>query len=637
MSTSSIWEWFAAALLHDLGKTVLDASGQFTYHEQLDKKPFGKLLPASIVDKAKIHHDPVDLQAGSHSAEELALIMVDGFQQAMGQVPRGPDELRQHPAFYPYYGLVETGYDQYKVQPLVSRITGVLQKWPSLEDLSVKHLLELQKELTHYPYASYLPHLSLALHHRFTALLLYFLRRQMDGGPPPAELEFSVLTVSPEPMVLFYRMRDVDTHKRVVDRLRKALFHRVFLADKKGGLSDLEPTLNPFEFFDGGSGLVLVYDQPKKIIHALQEVLDEEPFLRSLLVEQTDFCLTGKWKWSPKKGGHDFWADPDDVETSSRMWGLLSESVMDYPVLSLDRCQMCGQPEEALTEDVTGDLLCPSCLKERRQRRDKVVDIHKVSDGGKDKVGFIFLTVKEPLSKQAQEVATDLLGKFMNQRMVESRILEPTRTGLLEYLQAVIAMGEFQGRVEEMMKGARAHTLLRLPTKMVYLVHEDFYWRFLGFLNEERKRLRFPTSLRAVLCGPKTPFWSLMDGFLIYDGQDLYYDEAEGSIVMFTSDEVQSIRDLAGTAEQDWRSSAQLIALSRFALAHNLAELLLEVDVRARQDKLPRRLIEPLKKALGNLEVPDDEHKAQTKRAKFIDYIAKMARPQRRGGKKGRS
>jgi hypothetical protein len=201
--------------------------------------------------------------------------------------------------------------------------------------------------------------------------------------------------------------------------------------------------------------------------------------------------------------------------------------------------------------------------------------------------------------------------------------------------KAIIAIGEFQAQVEQRLEGSRAYTLLRLPTKMVYLVHEDFYWRFLGFLNEERKQLRFPTTLRAVLCGPKTPFWSLMDGFLVYDPDkgDLYYDEAEGSIVMFVPQEVQAIRDLAGIAEREWRSSAQLIALSRFALTHNLAELLLEVDVRARQDKLPGRLVKPLSKALEGLETPDDENKARTKRAKLIDYIAKMARPPQGGGK----
>lgn len=621
MSESKVWEWFAAALVHDLGKTNLNKDGFWEAHEHLERTPFAEVLPADLMKRAGQHHDKVDLEARSHSPEAMALIMADGFHQAMAQVPQGPDELRQHPAFYPYYGPVEQGHDQHKVQPLISRITSVLSESPSLENL-----MKLQKELTHYPYASYLPHLSLALHHRFTALLFYFLMRRADGGPPPAELKFSVLAVSPEPMNLFYRLRDVDTHKRVVKRLREELFRRVFLGDKKAALSGLAPTCNPFEFFDDGSGLVLVYDRPAEITRALQEILDEKPFIRSLQVEQTDFCLT--WDWA------ECYAPPEKVKTRSRTWILLSEPLMEYPARSLQRCQMCGRPEETLIEDSTGDLLCPSCLKERRQRRGKVVDIHKVSGGGKAKVGFIFLTVKEPLYEQAQEVAAHLLGEFMNQRRVEPRTLEPTKTELLEYLQAIIAMSEFQAQVKEAIEEPHVHTLLRLPTKMVYLVHEDFYWRFLGFLNEERKRLRFPTSLRAVLCGPKTPFWSLMDGFLTYDGQDLYYDEAEGSIVMFTSDEVQSIRDLAGTAERDWRSSAQLIALSRFALTHNLAELLLEVDVRARQDKLPWRLIEPLKKTLENLEMPDDERKAQTKRAKFIDYIAKMARPRRGAGKK---
>ncbi len=635
MSTSSIWEWFATALVHDLGKTVLDESGQWTDHEQLDKKPFGSWLPTDIVSRVRLHHDNVDFEASSHSPEAVALIMADRFQKAMHQTEHlEKDErlsrLQQHPAFYPYYGRVEEGYNQAKAAPIIDNLTRAASKQASL-----RNLLELQEGLLHYPHTSYLPHLSLALHHRFTALLFYFLIRRADGGFPPLDLRFSVLTVSPEPAALFYRLRDVDTHKRVVETLRKELFRRVFLADKKAALPGFAPTLNPFEFFDGGSGLVLVYDQPKKITDALQKILDEEPFLRSLQVEQTDFHLIGKWKKEDE--GERFYFEPTDVDTHARNWSLLSAQVLEYPPLSLERCQVCGQPEETLTEDVTGDLLCSSCLKERRERRARVVDIHKVSDGGKAKVGFIFLTVKEPLYEQAREVAADLLGKFMNQRMVESRILEPTRGGGFEYLQAVIAMGEFQAQVEKAIEEPHAYTLLRLPTKMVYLVHEDFYWRFLGFLNEERKRLRFPTGLRAVLCGPKTPFWSLMDGFLIYDGQDLYYDEAEGSIVMFTSDEVQSIRDLAGTAERDWRSSAQLIALSRFALTHNLAELLLEVDVRARQDKLPWRLIDPLKKALGDLKVPDDESKAQTKRAKFIDYVAKMARPPRRGGKKRRS
>jgi len=626
MSTSPIWEWFAAALVHDLGKVVLNKSGFWEGHERLDEKSFGHLLPTSIVDKAKIHGDLAGLQAGSRSPEGAALIMADGLQKAMHRSDLERDErlskLKQHPAFYPYYGRIEEGYDQAKVTPIIERLTSAASRPASLSNL-----LRLQDELAHYPHTSYLPHLSLALHHRFSALLFYFLMRRADGGRPPSELEFSVLTVSPEPLALVYRLRDVSTHERVVNRLRSRLFREVFLQADQALLPGLTLNCNPFEFFDGGSGLVLVYDRPDKIVRALQGTLDEEPFIRSLQVEQTEFHLV--WDWA------EGYAPPDKVETRSRTWSLLSAPALSYPALSLERCQVCGRPEEALVEDATGDLACPACLKERQQKRGQVVDIHEVSDGGKAKVGFIFLTLKEPLYEQARAVAASLLSEFMDQRMVEPRILEPTRDGLFEYLQAIIAIGEFQAQVEQRLGGSRAYTLLRLPTKMVYLVHEDFYWRFLGFLNEERKRLRFPTTLRAVLCGPKTPFWSLMDGFLVYDPDqgDLYYDEAEGSIVMFIPQEIQAIRDLAGIAEREWRSSAQLIALSRFALTHNLAELLLEVDVRARQDKLPGRLVKPLSKALEGLETPDDENKARTKRAKLIDYIAKMARPPQGGGK----
>jgi hypothetical protein len=626
MSASPIWEWFAAALVHDLGKAVLNEDGFWEGHERLDEKPFGHLLPVGIVDKAKIHGDLAGLQAGLYPSEGAALIMADGLQKAMHRSDLERDERlgksKQHPAFYPYYGRIEEGYDQARVAPIIEHLISAASRPASLSNL-----LRLQDELAHYPHTSYLPHLSLALHHRFSALLFYFLMRRADGGRPPSELEFSVLTVSPEPLALVYRLRDVSTHERVVNRLRSRLFREVFLQADQALLPGLAPACNPFEFFDGGSGLVLVYDRPDKIVRALQETLDEEPFIRSLQVEQTEFHLL--WDWAQ------CYAPPDKVKTRSRAWSLLSAPATSYPALSLERCQVCGRPEEALVEDATGDLACPACLKERQQKRGQVVDIHEVSNGGRAKVGFIFLTLKEPLYEQARAVAASLLSEFMDQRMVEPRILEPTRDGLFEYLQAIIAIGEFQAQVEQRLEGSRAYTLLRLPTKMVYLVHEDFYWRFLGFLNEERKQLRFPTTLRAVLCGPKTPFWSLMDGFLVYDPDkgDLYYDEAEGSIVMFVPQEVQAIRDLAGIAEREWRSSAQLIALSRFALTHNLAELLLEVDVRARQDKLPGRLVKPLSKALEGLETPDDENKARTKRAKLIDYIAKMARPPQGGGK----
>ena len=631
METTQIWEWFAAALLHDLGKTKLNQAGMWETHHDLARTPFGGQLPVDIVQLVAQHHDEVDFKAKSHTPEAVALIMADRFQKAMHQTEGWEQDerlskLRHHPAFYPFYGLPEEGWDQHKSQVLGSRIQEILKR-----KLSLRNLLALQDQVTAYPHTTYLPHLSLALHHRFTALLFYFLMRRMDDGLPPTELKFSVLRVNLEPMTLFYRLRDVNIYARAVNTLRSELFRRVFRADQPA-LPDLSPSCNPFEFFDRGDGLVLVYDRPQKIIEELQEILNEKEWLRSLSLDVTDFHLRGEWK--PGKRAQIFYAEPKDVKTHSYALSLFSQQVMGYPRVSLERCQSCGKPGEELAEDITGDLLCPSCLQERQRRRDKAVDIHLVSDNETAKVGFIFLMVKEPLYEHAREVAANLLAEFMSQRMVEPRILEPTRGGLFEYLQAVQGVKAFQDRVQETLDGfhkerpVAAYTLLRLPTKMVYLVHEDFYWRLLSFLNAEREKLRLRTSLRAVLCHPKTPFWSLMDRFTTYEPGDLYYDTSEGSIVMFTKEEVQQIRDLASLAEREWRSAAQLNALVHFARTHSLDELLLEIDVRARHRKLARRLPEPLKEALATLEYDtEDESKKRLKRAKFIDYVAKLAKP----------
>ena len=95
---------------------------------------------------------------------------------------------------------------------------------------------------------------------------------------------------------------------------------------------------------------------------------------------------------------------------------------------------------------------------------------------------------------------------------------------------------------------------------------------------------------------------------------------------MFTKEEVAEIRSIATIAKSEWRSSAQLMALSRFALNRNLDELLLEIDVRAGQGKLTNRLVDTLKKSLSK--ISGEDAKEQAKRAKFIDYVTKLARAQ---------
>lgn len=260
-------------------------------------------------------------------------------------------------------------------------------------------------------------------------------------------------------------------------------------------------------------------------------------------------------------------------------------------------------------------------------------------------MGYIFLALPSNLKDHAQRVADRrLLSAFMDQRMVEPRILRPTELGLFEYLQAVMEVNIFQEGAEERLQeiGKRdrnsACTLIRFPTLLGYVLREDQFWRFLGFLNNEREKLKLDSSLKVILCHPKMPFWSLMDQFTAYDGEDLYYDASEGSVVMFTKDEVSMIRSAASIAEREKVPTAQLNDLSRFARNHNLDELLLLVDIRAREDKIGRLFPDSLRKALMKLSYQGDTARDAVKRARFIDYIAKLARPPEekkgRGGKK---
>ena len=77
-------------------------------------------------------------------------------------------------------------------------------------------LLHVQRRFRCYPHTSYIPHISLAFHNRFMAVLFYLAYRalidlQAEGKDHTAleELKFSVLTATPDPLHLFYRLRDV--------------------------------------------------------------------------------------------------------------------------------------------------------------------------------------------------------------------------------------------------------------------------------------------------------------------------------------------------------------------------------------------------------------------------------------------
>lgn len=658
LKENAIWDWFQAAMLHDLGKTVLNKlNGQWEKHEDLSKPLPRSEYPdltgfeaelatalGDLVDRIKTHHG---VEPSLLTREIAALIMADGFQKAMHQIEDIEGDTRfghlnSNPSFYPYYGSPQERWDAASAATLASRAIAKLKG----KRLNLKALLGVQKHFLRFPHTSYIPHLSLALHHRFTAAIFYFLYKRLAEFPTAlADLEtvdfaFSLITVTPDPLSLFYRLRDLTAHKAATERLRSRLFRKLFLRHKRD-IPDLEPDCNPFEFFPGDS-LVLIHDEPTEIISALQEILDENGALRFLQVEVSTYTLTGKRRLK-KDGKLIFYADPKDVEVSLQTLGLMSSRISEYPPVSLYRCGICGKPADELQVDAKGDSLCSDCFAQRKRTVGKGVSIGDVaqSETGEQRIGYIFLALPSNLRDHTQKVAErELISALMDQRMVEPRILRPTGLGLFEYLQGVMDVTVFQEGVEERLKeirkrdGSSAYTLIRFPTLVGYVLREDQFWRFLGFLNNEREKLKLDTSLKVILCHPKMPFWSLMDRFTTYDGRDLYYDASEGSVVMFMKDEVARIRSVATAVEQERQSSKQLVDLSKFASEHNLDELLLEIDVRERNNRIRRRVAIALKDALSSLASTGKVAKDQMKRAKFIDYVVKLGRPQKRKGRR---
>jgi len=657
MEMTQIWEWFAAALLHDLGKTILNEHGVWGKHWELDMRHsptleseaerfnFDALLSPGIAAKVRAHHDRI---AADSEMALVATVIADRVQKAMhvirneeGEVitdkTKPYDVLLYWPPFYPYYGEPVLGWESETAADVLRDVVSDLE--PVAGRLTMDALLHVQRRFRCYPHTSYIPHISLAFHNRFMAVLFYLAYRvlsklQAEGKDHTGltALEFSVITATPDPLHLFYRLRDVRAHEAAVHALRQGLYDRVF-SQHQADLPTMGVGSNPFEFFTGDS-LVIVYHPRKVIVEILRQIVEENPALRSLSVEMVDYKATLSWN----ADGSLRFVDPAKVEHPLRESPLVSKKLLAFPRQSLGRCQRCNVPLEEAPEE---GGLCEACTT--LMKRPGVLDLHGVAAGDRGeeapegKLAYLFVTLPS-LKEHAEAVAKQHLRKMKAdrvrrggerpwaQQLAAVTDLLPTELGIFEYLQAVMEMDELRRVLDRF--DTKVYALARFPDLLIYVMHEDRFWPFLDFVNQERERLKLDTALRTIVCHPKTPFWSLMDRFTTYEPGDLYYDTSEGSIVMFTKKEVQRIRDIAKKAEQNWRSASQLNALVHFARTRSLDELLLEIDVRARHNKLAHQLPRPLKEALETLEYDtDDENKRCLKRAKFIDYIAKLAKP----------
>lgn len=669
MKQNKIFDGFIAAMVHDLGKIILNESGRWDGpggHESMNLKnnpllvdaeiDFRRLFGGDVFDIAIKHDVPPEVSApdfktakkilkekidkGETNLKEIALMMADRFQKVMAEPEKGEDpnleRTRNNPRYIPYYGHDE----QWEMGRSAAEVRRIANELSDPNKTILERVMKIQKRLLRFPHTTYIPHISLAIHHRFTALLFYFIYPKLLDLESPLDLKeitISTIQITPDPLNLLYRMKDVRIFKGAVERLRSYLFKKIFRYDKEK-IPYIEVKLNPFEFFQGDS-LVLIYNEPNKIISGLKEFVNQDNEVHSLRIDQKDYTIEGEWGFNKEKE-MTFFAPFNKVRVSSSIETILSKRLLQFPQASSSRCSRCNMPLEELREDEKGDILCSDCWESRITSVEKGITIEKVAqrDAEEERVGFIFLSFPEDIKTHAQEVAEKIVRDFEYRNGINPETIRLNKTGFFEFLQAVTDSKLFQDRIREDMErlikeGDSVHQLFSFPNCAAYLLREDLYWKFLSLLLVEReKMLTLKTSLKAILCGPKFPFWNLMDKFTKYTPDDIYCDASwGGGVTMFNAEDINSIRSLATKARSGDVTNAQLSALIQTALKTNFGELLLEIEARSVERKLGHPMKEDgiqfagrLKDALEKLGAKGDTLEDREKRAVFIKYIRRL-------------
>jgi len=638
MENPSVQDWFQAALLHDLGKTR-----DWGHHADWSKMPYASTDTLKhIADLAREHHESV---SPTSNLDDITLLkLADRLQKGLYAHPHAQDfEPRSHPpeiaaqakqlldapVFQPYYGHSVT-WDESRRAYLESEIVAFLKNDPTLENF-----LRLQREkLYTFPHTTYIPHLALGLHQQITAVLFFFLRRhaRRHNLTQASQLQGFTLyafTITPEPLAFFSRLRYLNAYVEATQKLRAYLFERLFRPIQDEGLTFTEQS-NPFQFFDGTS-LALLYDADQIVMDTLRSYLDEpDTLLDSINVQIHSYRLI---KWGETKS-KTLYVGASNIERIVRDMTALPTRAAQFAGQTETRCMNCGvaTPADELTTLGTKNL-CVTCAQIERQKG--VLNLEGFCEGY---LGWVFLAFQTPLLDAAMEQAQAINDEVAAQMMMPPGYLTPSATGFDEYFQALTHIQEFQATCDKQIetlggKEARgAKRLAHFTHLAIYLLCEDNFWKFLAFLNQERKKLRIPTTLRAFLCHARYPVWSLMERGAEFDSKrrDLYYHIAEGSVVMFTSTDVDTIRKLATLASTENVTSAQLSSLVQVALRASMQELFLEIDVKAREGKLGRGgFAGKLKDGLAALQA-DDGFGGREKRAIFIKYVKKLRGEDRR-------
>ena len=695
---------FIAALVHDVRKVDLGEDGTWpSQHEDLSKTAnpflqpegidFEALLGPEVVEIVLAHHRRTDrktgallhaealsdvratdleearrkldgaLRDGRTSLPKIALALADRWQKAMFKAiekeERYFERTKKNPLFYPYWGEVEAweiGRSAKALQAVAQTLGadgGGQEGYPAHLDL--ERLLAVQEQFRRFPHTTYLPHSPLSIHHRFTALLYLFIYRRLCECASPLDLEpleFSLLRITPDPLSLLYRMRDVNIARRAMGRLRETLAGEAVVGPYRQIVPDISAEANPFEFFADGDDVVLVTDRTAEVLGALREFVNADLSVRSLTVERLDFTL--RPGWSVDKGYLEFSAfkkqdeQAEVVETRLYTHQILGAELTNFHEISGGRCQRCGRPveEEAVTVG-SAETLCPDC-KKLRSETPAMLNLERVARAGpgEDLIGFVFLNLPPDLRQHAGRVAEErLIPDFVSRKLLEPGEVAPSPARFFEVLAAVDDLQHLHALLTREVAALTrrkwtqdgregtyrdaAATLFASSGILAYVLHWDLCWPFLSRLNAERERLRLDSCLTVVFCRHKMPFWSLMDRYARYRkaGEDWYFDAAGRSIVMFTQAEVNDIRRLAVEARKAGVSNAELEGLVQTALLTDPHELHLEIEARAADRKLGERHGFPgrLRAALDRLDHEGlNPQQRRQKRAVFIKYIRKL-------------
>jgi hypothetical protein len=652
----TVWDGFGATLIHDLGKVAeltavfrklqarSSAKGRTLSHTDLREiisecfNGFGIAGSPQIPDvwygliKKQLRSS--ESPSGQGANIQTALSLADRIsKQIQGEAysrlepgewlnahPDARDALRREKLetrFYSYWKDPKL-WGAEEVNRTCQRICCALAEKPT-----VGALVELQTAISEFPHTRYVPHLSLQLHDLFAASLFYFIYRALraagDSGSL-GEFAFYSFQVSPDLLDVFYRLRDILACGKQAKEFYKYVFRELF-TPWESDLPGITAQHNPFVFYNR-EGFVFLYPDFELARSGLERALHAVPLLRKIDIRCTRFAV------DIREHGRLI------SSTESFDESLPAPSLLDFVPEGGRRCEACQRvaaPTE-LSEDDKGAMLCDACRANRRESSGIDLDLVGTAGTGSDRIAYVFVTIPSNLRSHAAQVAeTKLIPDFWQQHELPMAYCLPaTEQHIYEYLQALLAIREFDAALEEGVEVIRresgqsaALVLFQNPTSKALVTHEDYLWELLDFVHGQKQKLRLECSVRAVLCAPRTPFWSLVELATQHRKGDVLWDVSREAIHMFSDTEITSIRRLAAEAKKYRILRSQLNYLSAVALQTSLEELILEVDNRT--DRL-KELRDPIKQAVRALTSEGSTLKDQEKRAVFFKYVAGLTR-----------